>query len=601
MAHEALIREWPTLGQWLAEDRDGLRLHRHLTEAAQEWEALERDPSELYRGPRLAQALEWTADHAGDLNPLEREFVAASRAQVQREAAQHEAQQQRELEAARGLAEAEARRASEQAQAAGRLRARNRVITGMGVLALLAALAAGFFGLQANRNVSLAQAANTQSAQNLSAAQAASTQAIAQRDEAQRQTKQAVANQLAAQAISALPNNLSLALLLGVEADRTASSYLTRSLLHNVLVYSPHFLGYLYNNAGEVNNLRFSPDGTLLATGANDLRLWDIATHQLAHAPFDVLGFSGLLGSTSAGLTFSRDGATLFIGTGLSTTASVGVLNVAAGTIASRPLAGDASANSTSIFAFSPDDKLLATSGRDKLIYLWEVASGQPVGQPLSGHTGLVNNLAFSPDGKTLASSSGDSSVRLWDVATGQPVGAPVTEAIGPLNSLTALSFSPDGKTLAWISTNGPNTEVWLADVSTRPPGAPVRLNGPTVGAISLAFSPDSKTLATGNSDGTLRLWSVASKLTAGAALTGHTAPVTSVVFSPDGKTLASGGADQTVILWQVSTDLSAVTIEDPVTRACRLAGRNLTHEEWNAYLTSQPYRKTCDQWPEGN
>ncbi len=65
VAHEALIREWPTLRGWLEEDREGLRLHRHLTEAAQEWEALQRDPSVLYRGARLSQALEWAAANRG--------------------------------------------------------------------------------------------------------------------------------------------------------------------------------------------------------------------------------------------------------------------------------------------------------------------------------------------------------------------------------------------------------------------------------------------------------------------------------------------------------------------------------------------------------
>ncbi len=64
VAHEALIREWPTLREWLAEDREGLRIHRHLTEAAQEWTKMERDPGELYRGARLAQALEWAERHA---------------------------------------------------------------------------------------------------------------------------------------------------------------------------------------------------------------------------------------------------------------------------------------------------------------------------------------------------------------------------------------------------------------------------------------------------------------------------------------------------------------------------------------------------------
>ena len=61
VAHEALIREWPLLREWLAQDREGLRVHRHLTEAAQEWELLEHDPGALYRGARLAQAREWAA------------------------------------------------------------------------------------------------------------------------------------------------------------------------------------------------------------------------------------------------------------------------------------------------------------------------------------------------------------------------------------------------------------------------------------------------------------------------------------------------------------------------------------------------------------
>ena len=100
VAHEALIREWPALRQWLSEDREGLRLHRHLTEAAEAWAELERDPGELYRGARLAQAVEWAEAHPDDLNALEREFLQASQAQAEREAVEREAQRQRELEAA---------------------------------------------------------------------------------------------------------------------------------------------------------------------------------------------------------------------------------------------------------------------------------------------------------------------------------------------------------------------------------------------------------------------------------------------------------------------------------------------------------------------
>jgi hypothetical protein len=71
VAHEALIREWPTLREWLNADREGLRLHRHLSAAAQEWARLGRDQGELYRGARLAQAAEWAAANAAQLSPVE--------------------------------------------------------------------------------------------------------------------------------------------------------------------------------------------------------------------------------------------------------------------------------------------------------------------------------------------------------------------------------------------------------------------------------------------------------------------------------------------------------------------------------------------------
>ena len=82
LAHEALLREWPRLRGWLEEDAEGRRLHRHLTDAAREWDERGRDPGELYRGARLAAAMEWRAGHEPDLNHTERAFLDAGRREL---------------------------------------------------------------------------------------------------------------------------------------------------------------------------------------------------------------------------------------------------------------------------------------------------------------------------------------------------------------------------------------------------------------------------------------------------------------------------------------------------------------------------------------
>ncbi len=74
VAHEALIREWPRLRGWLDEDRAGARVHRELSRAAQLWDSGGREPSDLYRGARLAAARELPAE----LNATERAFLEAS-------------------------------------------------------------------------------------------------------------------------------------------------------------------------------------------------------------------------------------------------------------------------------------------------------------------------------------------------------------------------------------------------------------------------------------------------------------------------------------------------------------------------------------------
>jgi WD40 repeat protein len=175
-------------------------------------------------------------------------------------------------------------------------------------------------------------------------------------------------------------------------------------------------------------------------------------------------------------------------------------------------LAGDPGKWGMSL-AWSPDGLILA-AGRVS-ITLWDIKNGARAGE-LSGHKDFIRNLAFSPDGRLLASTGLDQAVRVWEIPaarelyTLRPEGfvhpstnGPVIEPI--LVPILAVRFSPDGKTLA---TAGADRLVRLWEAET---GHFIRsLQGHAMSVTALAFSPDGKTLYSAGLDKTIRVWRLA-------------------------------------------------------------------------------------------
>lgn len=148
-----------------------------------------------------------------------------------------------------------------------------------------------------------------------------------------------------------------------------------------------------------------------------------------------------------------------------------------------------------------------------------------------------------------------------------------------------AVVFSSDG---AWVLSEG---GVFIARVWNPATGQErVGIGGDSY-VNTAAFSLDGAWVVTGGYDGTARVWDAATGQER-ARMT-HGDVVLAVAFSPDGTRIASGSRDETARTW-LWRDYDLVAL------ACERIGRNLTKAEWQFYLPGQSYRKTCDQWPDG-
>ena len=275
---------------------------------------------------------------------------------------------------------------------------------------------------------------------------------------------------------------------------------------------SGKLLATLSGHADCVRSLAFSPDGRMLAAAGGppqrggEIKIWDVSS---IAAP----GFS----PTSDVL---NGGATLL-----------------------KTLQGHKDCIYS--IAWSPGGKLLASGSYDKMVKLWDAATGQEV-KNLQDHIDAVFAVAFSPDGKYLASGSQDRSVKFWDIASGQRLYTLSDAADG----LTSIAYSPSGMQIAAA---GYDKTIYVWQVGATEGKLLRSLIADEDSILALAWTPDGKTLVTSSADGSIRFRDAAT-LDPIRVIDHQPDWVQALSISPDGTRLAAGRMDGTLSLFDVKS-----------------------------------------------